>query len=70
VGFSTESTLRSGQVHDLDVRLRRRGLRPRPCMPGSPKERVKARLSAASIQAARIRDRATGRRPRDTVDSR
>jgi hypothetical protein len=70
VGFSTESTLRSGKVHDLDVRLRRRGLRPRPCAPGSPRERVKARLSTASIQAARVRDRATGRRPRDTVDSR
>ena len=68
IGFSTPSTVRSSQVHDLDVRLRRRGLRPRPCGAGSTKERVKARLAMASIQAARLRDRATGRHPRDTVD--
>ena len=54
IGFSTASTVRSSHVHDLDVRLRRRGLRPRPSGPGSPKERVKARLATASIQAARI----------------
>ena len=28
IGFSTASTVRSSRVHDFDVRLRRRGLRP------------------------------------------
>ena len=69
IGFSTPSTVRSSGVHDFDVRLRRRGLRPRPSSAGSTKERVKARIAAASIHAARIRDRAAGRRSRDTVNS-
>ncbi len=67
VGFSTPSTVRSSRVHDLDVRLRRRGLRPRPSGPGSTKEKVKARLATASVQAARIRDRMVKRRTRGTV---
>ena len=61
------STVRSSRVHDFDVRLRRRGLRPRPSGPGSTKEKVKARLAAASVQAARMRDRVIKRPARDTV---
>jgi len=68
IGFSTKSTVRSSDVHDLDVRLRRRGLRPRPSRPGSPKERVKARVGTGSIQMAKMRDRATGRGNRGTVE--
>ncbi len=67
VGFSTTSTVRSSRVHDFDVRLRRRGLRPRPSGPGSTKEKVKARLAAASVQAARMRDRVIKRPARGTV---
>ena len=42
IGFSTESTLRSGKVHDLDVRCAVGACVPGPA-PG-PRERVKARL--------------------------
>lgn len=67
VGVSTPCTVRSGTVHDFDVRLRRRGLRPRPSGLGSPRERVKARLATASVRAARIRDRVVKRPVRGTV---
>ena len=67
VGFSTPSTLRSSRVHDLDVKLRRRGLRPRPTAAGGPKERVKAGLATASVRTARFRGRFTRKPVRGTV---
>lgn len=67
IGFSTPSTVRSSRIHDFDIRLRGRGLRPRPSVPGSTKEKVKAGLATARVQAARMRDRVTKRPTRDTV---
>ncbi len=67
VGFSTPSTLRSTRVHDLDVKLRRRGLRPRPARPGGARERLKAGLATASVRTARFRGKFTRRPDRGTV---
>jgi hypothetical protein len=67
IGFSTRSTVRSSRVHDLDVKLRRRGLSPRPAARGGPKERVKAGLATASVRTARFRGRFSGSPVRGTV---
>jgi len=67
IGFSTRCTVRSEAVHDLDMRLRSRGMRPRPSRPGSSREVVKARLATAAVQVARNRDRLVRGRRRDTV---
>ena len=67
VGFSTRSTVRSSRVHDLDVKLRRRGRSPRPAPPGGPKERVKAGLATASDRTARFRGRLARSTNRGTV---
>jgi len=70
VGFSTPGTIRSITVHEFDMRLRRRGLKPRPSSIGGHRERMKCRLAAARVRAARARDRLVKRRVRDTVGAR
>jgi hypothetical protein len=67
VGFSTRSTVRSSRVHDLDVKLRRRGMSPRPAAPGGPKERLKAGLATAGVRSARFRGRFSRSPDRGTV---
>jgi quercetin dioxygenase-like cupin family protein len=67
VGFSTPCTVRSGVVHDFDVRLRNKGMRPRPSRAGGSRENVKMQLAGAVVKLARARNRVTGREDRDTV---
>jgi hypothetical protein len=69
IGFSTRSTVRSSRVHDLDVKLRRRGLSPRPAAPGSPKEHLKAGLATASVRTAHFRGRFARSGGRGTVSA-
>ena len=51
VGFSTPATVRSGEVHDWDVRARRLGLRPRPVTPGQH-ARTAAKLGLLGVRSA------------------
>ena len=60
VGFSSPATIRSGDVHDWDVRTRRLGLRPRPATPGSPREATKLGLLSVAIRTAPARKRVKG----------
>jgi len=60
VGFSTPVTIRSNDVHDWDVRVRRLGVRPRPANPGSAREAVKLGLLAAAVRSAPARKRVKG----------
>jgi Cupin superfamily protein len=63
VGFSTPVTIRSNDVHDWDVRVRRLGLRPRPAKPGSVREAAKRGLLAAAVRTAPARKQVKGRIP-------
>ena len=55
VGFSTPASIRSGELHDWDVRAHRLGLPVRPSRPGSPSEATKRALLAAAIRTAPAR---------------
>jgi hypothetical protein len=60
IGFSTAATVRNSKVVDLDQRLRRLGLRPRPLDPrGDPgvRARLKSRLGPWAVRVSRRRAR-------------
>jgi hypothetical protein len=50
IGFSTQATLHDSESHELDLRLRRFHVRPRPAPPASLRGRTKAQLGAWALQ--------------------
>ena len=67
LGFSTPRSVRRGVVLDFDIRLRNKGMTPRPSRAGGSRELLKTRLAVAVVRLARARDRVTRRGGRGTV---
>jgi hypothetical protein len=50
IGFSTPATIEDNRAHELDLRLRRFHLRPRPARPDSLRGRTKAQLGGWALR--------------------